>query len=48
VSVAQAFDDEGLWGRIDAWLHALRLPEAAAHCRSLAQAMDVSAPPGSQ
>jgi DNA replication protein DnaC len=37
VSVAEAFDDAGLWGRIDAWLHALRLPGAAAHCRALAQ-----------
>ena len=39
MSVAQAFDDEGLWGRIDAWLHALRLPGAVARCRSLAQEM---------
>ena len=37
MSVAGTFDDAGLWGRIDAWLHALRLPGAAAHCRSLAQ-----------
>lgn len=42
MSLAQAFDDEGLWGRIDAWLHALRLPGAAAHCRSLAQEMSAS------
>ncbi len=37
MSVAQSFDDDGLWGRIEAWLHALRLPGAAARFRSLAE-----------
>jgi len=37
VNATQSWDDEGLRGRVDAWLHALRLPGAAARYRSLAE-----------
>ncbi len=40
MNVIESSGDEGLRGRVDAWLHALRLPGAAARYRSLAEESD--------